>query len=181
MRAFLTSPRVELLKNGHLDKISLVHIDKANATSQQRPRPLLFGTPFYHKGMINIIGGGGYILNQAALKLFAEVGLPTWHADRVDSREDLLIGGFFSDIGVFVSDTQDETGGSRFGNGGKNPKMLRDIYGLDFGRGIDSESKYKIAFHLKKAAGLARSAEHYMYNAFFHDWCSRYSGGKLNT
>lgn len=188
MRAYLSSPRVDKLKNGYLDQISSVHHDTSKASSQMRPRPLLFGGPYTHKGAANIGGGGGYILNQAALKLFGENGVSTWYPHLTDSREDLLISGFFRGQGVYVTDTRDESYGSRFwytaeqacnfeGHGPMDTKFLRQKYGLYFPVGMDSASKQQVAFHMKhdwkrlKTMNLTPLDLMYRYHAYFEHWC----------
>lgn len=195
MRAYLSSHRVEELKNGFLDKISTIHSIGANFTAQFRPRPLFFGSPYYYGATATIAGGGGYVLNQAALKLFGQLGVPTWFNNATDSREDFIMGWFFADNFIYISDTQDEAGGGRFGGTGENawryngigpnlPWYLWKKYGLANDCGIDAVSKQQISFHMKddkgrlNSMGYSTADENYRYHALFNDWCGPmgYSG-----
>jgi hypothetical protein len=183
LRAYLDGPEVSKLENGYIDKISSgfqnsALFNKNNAEyiigfknyaelnaaikkwSSTRPRPLLLGSPFSHKGMPMISGGTGYTLNRAALRVFSERSLAHVFPNAHDSREDMYLGGALAEQGIFVSDTKDVNDGDRYGGSatstynfkGISPagiKWLKHYFGLKYKKGIDSISEQFISSHLK--------------------------------
>ena len=78
MRFFLQGRQVQLLQQGYIDRITGYYIKQGyNTTSHLRPRPLIFGTPMMVNKIPVFSGGGGYILNQAALGLWGEKDIDT--------------------------------------------------------------------------------------------------------
>ncbi len=191
MRLFLRSQQVERLKNGHLDRISRYYVDHGfNTTAHMRPRPLVFGTPMMYPDIPVFAGGGGYILNQAALKMWGELGVDYFKAEIRDSREDVFMGKFFFQHGVYISDTQDEEGRWRFDSSGEamaapskgishwiKPTLLQSQFGFPNHTDLDAGSQSHISFHLKyckvrvERAGLTGQDLLLRYHAFFHSWC----------
>lgn len=161
LRVYLNGPEVKRLQDGYIDKISATYINRTMGTEKLRPRPLMFSTPMMWQRIPVIAGGAGYVLNQAALQVWGEKGADRYETERIDSKEDFLFGKFLADQGIFMSDTQDEKKGSRFGmaadftyhfNGVRSPVRplrLRAVFGYDIRAGIDHSSEQQISFHLK--------------------------------
>ncbi len=193
LRAYVDGPEVERLENGYVDKILSFYInqtgDKKKRRLQQRPRPLLFGTPLFYQGRPNPDGGSGYMMNRAALEILG-TQIDHFLHNSTDPREDLFIGGLFVDQGVYLVDTRNANdGGLRFsysaefswGHGKKypsplNPKFLKEKYGFEIKEGIDTVSEDQISFHLKDwFRGVIRSFSKaelmYRYDAILYDLC----------
>lgn len=198
LRAYVEGAEVQRLENdGYLDIISRIYRyrRRAKKTASLRPRPLIFGTPMWYKRFLHFAGGGGYLLNQAALRMFRDKNeansFETYYPNLTDSREDVYVAGFFFHRNVFLSHTIDDKGGIRFGpssaqfsavfNGRKSPikpDELKDKFGIDIANGIDSASEQQISFHLKDDKKALRAANHtiadliYRYHAFLYNWCT---------
>jgi hypothetical protein len=183
LRAYLDGPEVMRLENGYIDKISSAFqnsttfnknftefiigfrdFTELNAViekwSSTRPRPLLLGGPYSHKGMPMVSGGPGYTLNREALRVFVESSLDHFLPNNRDSREDLYLGGALAEQGIFISDTKDVNNGDRYGGSATNTynfegispigiKWLEIYCGLKYNKGINSISEQFIASHLK--------------------------------
>ena len=188
MRAYVDGPEVELLENGHVDTIH-THLKgfKQTATNwvEMRPRPLIFGAPYLYQGCPRFGGGGGYILNREALKVYYE-HIDNFLPDVYDSREDIFLGGFFCDKGIFLVDTRSAIdGGIRFGESARYQanfediesvfaKILKNRLGVKYKLGIDSASKDQIAFHLKDDKKRYNITDLiYRYDAFLYDSCPK--------
>ena len=148
-----------------------------------------------------INGGAGYVLNRAALDLFGRKGMDEFEKDLFDSKEDVLMGKFFAKQGVFMSDTRDEKGGTRFGTGAEytskykgyrsptKPKRLHRIYGLEMLAGIDFASEQQISFHIKddrshlESLGRGNTIAQLMvrYHALLYRWCENASTATATT
>jgi glycoprotein-N-acetylgalactosamine 3-beta-galactosyltransferase len=192
LRAYLEGPEVKRLQEGYLDSIS-GHVKyrwRAQQTAMLHPRPLLLSTPMMWKQIPVIAGGAGYIINQAALKVWGERGADLYEKDTFDSREDFLFGKFLADQGIFISDTRDESGASRFGIGADfayhfkgispvNPKRLKALFDWEIKRGMDVASQEQISFHLKddmphlESLGQNNTIAELMlrYHAILFGWC----------
>ena len=197
LRAYLDGPEVAALEDGLVDRLSARPPGAAGppATAPipaRVPRPLLLGTPMLWRGCPVPAGGGGYVLNRAALDLFAD-GLDSFCPDSVDSREDVFVGSFFCERGVRLSYTLDDSGGLRFGPSAEfshdyggvsqiEPKRLKRVYGIDIPLGAASASSRQITFHLwndrKRLQGEGHTVaeEMYRYHAILHDWCNETEG-----
>jgi len=162
LRAYLDGPEVSKLENGYVDLVALHQSKSLRVTAESlRPRPLLFGTPMSKKGCLFPAGGPGYILNRAALDMFAVEGLPSFLPNNTDSREDMFVGSYFCTKGVFVSDSRDAKNGTRYAGSGESsfnfdgkrsvisPQAMRRHFGLWYNIGIDFASDQQIGFHLK--------------------------------
>jgi hypothetical protein len=209
LRIYLDGPDVQrYYDNGgsYLDRISShpKHIRKARkvaaATAQHNTRygrPLLFGAPMVSKHIPVIAGGPGYILNAAALDIFGtKGGTNMYETDTYDSKEDWLIGQYFVNHGIYISDTRDNSrngeDSARFGPGGQftyqfngvksptRPKRLHSLYGLGIKSQLDSISEQQISFHLKDDYPYLNSlnSNNYTisqlmirYHAILYHWC----------
>jgi hypothetical protein len=211
LRIYLDGPDVQrYYDNGgsYLDRISShpKHIRNARkvaaaaaaaAASKHNPRhgrPLLFGAPMISRQIPVIAGGPGYILNAAALDIFGtKVGTDMYEIDTYDSKEDWLIGQYFVNHGIYISDTRDSKDDSaRFGPGGQftyqfngvksptRPKRLHSLYGLGIKSQLDSISEQQISFHLKDDHPYLNSlnSNNYTisqlmirYHAILYHWC----------
>ena len=162
IRAYLGGNQVQRLLEGYLDAFSTRN-PRSRIAAQLRPRPLLLGlsAPFNLEFSFPL-GGCGYILNRAALDLFAEHGLHKWYPNLVDPREDVLMGAFFWEHGVTTSDFRDDKGAflcqamtaaQMFDFDGRRsqarPEILRKQYGVKMRKGLDGVSQTTTAFHLK--------------------------------
>ena len=188
MRAYVDGPEIELLENGHVDTIhTSMKGFKQSATNwvEMRPRPLIFGAPYLYQGCPRFAGGGGYILNREALKVYYE-DIDNFLPDSYDAREDIFMGSFFCDKGIFLVDTRSAIdGGIRFGGsamyhanfngiGPDSPKRLKNRLGVEYKLGIDSASKDQIAFHLKDHKERYNITDLiYRYDAFLYDACPK--------
>lgn len=205
LKAYLMSDEVVRLQNGYQDSIYKWY-NKRNltpATHHLKPRPLILAQPMMDYGYAVPLGGSGYVLNKAALKFFGEHGLNDhatlknlYRNDDVsylynvtDSREDIIIGQFFTDRGMYVSNTYDvKNGGRRFAGSAQNsfdwdgldpsmPRYLESMFGIKLLKGMDSVSDQQISFHLKddlktlKKLNLTVADLIYRYDAFFYDRC----------
>ena len=161
LRAYLLSEQVEKLQNGHLDTISQRHQD-AQKWATVRPRPLLLAIPMFRVKGIYPSGGPGYTLNRAALDLFGTEGLSKFRVNSTTSQEDVYMGGFFQERGIYTTDTRDEKGAWRYYggleamykfNGVMSPvaprKMKRRYKNLTYYPSIDGVSSQAVSFHLK--------------------------------
>lgn len=92
MRHFLMSDHVKRLEDGYLDIFSRYFVKRANETAQFRPRPLYFASPMMYprekENFVAMMGGSGYILNQAAVKLWGEAGADNFLTDTKSSQEE---------------------------------------------------------------------------------------------
>jgi len=79
-------------------------------------QPLHIGHQIPHGGLAApfIGGGGGYILNRVALKMFVENSLPTCEKDAITSEEDIYISKCLQTLGILPIDTADAEGRQRF-------------------------------------------------------------------
>jgi hypothetical protein len=188
LRAYIDGPEIERLENGYVDRILKKFRDRSKDWDTKRPRPLLLGSPVIHKNCPNPDGGSGYMMNRAALELFA-AGLPNFEPNSTDSREDAYVGGYFCGQGMFLADTQHAIDrGWRFAYGGEtsytyngrsplNPKYLNDKFGYEIPMGGDCVSEEQISFHFKSDKkrvinhGYKISDLMYRYEAIFYDWC----------
>jgi glycoprotein-N-acetylgalactosamine 3-beta-galactosyltransferase len=164
LRVYLQGPQVRRLQEGYIDSISSHpwYLHRAQVTAQLRPRPLVLATPRLWEGDPVIEGGGGYILNRAALSVWGTKGADSFETILVDPKEDFLFAKFMARQSIFISDTRDEKGGCRFCNAaefsynfdGKSdpilqPKKLHEWFGFKMLGGMDHVSEYQISFHLK--------------------------------
>ena len=163
LRYFLAGEHVSRLENGFLDRISRYHQSSlVSQVAAMRPRPLVFAQPFSRKYNAKIAGGGGYVLNRAAVRMWGQRGADYFLTDHHDSKEDFIMSRFFIEQGVFISDTQDDEGGWRFlisgqassdfdgANSPISPGVLQRRYGFQNRIGVESASQYQISFHLKR-------------------------------
>ncbi|KAL3776963.1 hypothetical protein ACHAWO_008743 [Cyclotella atomus] len=129
-------------------------------------RPLFFGAPLFKEkddGLKEIYpaGGSGYTLNRAALQLL-QTHLGTYFPDDIDPREDAYMGGLFSSLGVYVSNTLDGSRGARYI--GSAEQSYRFQYGVTVSEypmsfmfkfnirryfSLDGVSSTAVSFHLK--------------------------------
>ncbi|CAJ1952014.1 unnamed protein product [Cylindrotheca closterium] len=163
LRAFVQDSRIEELEDGFLDAISSLPQYRARAlhTSSLRPRPLIWGDPMIHKRFPVIAGGGGYILNRAAIDFWGTKGMDTFYAESIDSREDIMMSSFFWDNGLSVSETVDVLGGHRFTESAEwihgfdgysaptSPKYMKEFLDMVYNKGIEYASDTHVSFHLK--------------------------------
>jgi hypothetical protein len=140
------------------------------------------------------LGGPGYTLNRAALDLFAKKGFETHLFDATDPREDVFMGSFFCDQGVYLVHTQDPQGAWRYLQAGAdrayyfdgvssiiNPKQLEKKFGISTLGGMDGVSEQTIAMHLKEHLKFDKGRLHsmnssmpeliYRYYALLQGWC----------
>lgn len=94
LRAYLAGEQVRDLLNGTLDAFTVSNA-KAARRKTERPRPLLLGMPHLYRQMHFPSGGGGYVLNRAALDWLSNMGLKAFLPNATDSREDLFLGSAF--------------------------------------------------------------------------------------
>jgi len=187
LRAYLNSPEVQKMKEGHVD-IFAQKVKKAVETADIRPRPLLIGMPLHshHTGFgtrRHPLGGPGYALNKASLKLLVEQGLPNDLVDNIDPREDIFIGGIMEKLGILTADTRDEYGSWRYGesaefhasirnslNGFWQPKKMMQKYAgknlTYWDKGVDFLSAQTVSFHLKqkRPEGVTAADQMYRYD-----------------
>jgi hypothetical protein len=199
LRAYLDGPEVDRLKHGYVDAISKRY-DQSKTWTARNPsktgeeRPLVFGVPLLHKSCPIPLGGPGYTLNRAALDLFAKKGFETHLFDATDPREDVFMGSFFCDQGVYLVHTQDPQGAWRYLQAGAdrayyfdgvssiiNPKQLEKKFGISTLGGMDGVSEQTIAMHLKEHLKFDKGRLHsmnssmpeliYRYYALLQGWC----------
>jgi glycoprotein-N-acetylgalactosamine 3-beta-galactosyltransferase len=189
LRAYVDGPEIERLENGYVDRILNRYKDRSKDWDTKRPRPLLLGTPIMHKDCPNPDGGSGYMMNRAALELFA-AGLSNFAVNETDSREDMYVGGYFCEQGMFLADTQHAIDkGWRFSYGAEkshsykggyrpfSPEDLKKRFGYEIPLGGDCVSEEQISFHFKLEEkrltnhGYKTSDLMYRYEAIFYDWC----------
>jgi glycoprotein-N-acetylgalactosamine 3-beta-galactosyltransferase len=172
LRAYLMSPSVQrYIKDGYIDIFAKKHLRMAslwvtsNSDAATKERPLLIGMPMFHRGRTFPAGGAGYTLNRAALKVFGERGLDSYGANATDSREDVFMGRFFWEQGIYTIDTRDETGAWRYlGHLEKmyhfdghrsvvQPKRLAAKFpGYHYPPGMEGISAQVVSVHLKDGA-----------------------------
>jgi hypothetical protein len=104
------------------------------------------------------------------LELFGTEGLASFLVNATDSREDVFMGSFFAEHGIWTSDTRDEQGAWRYGGHGDaeetflfsgvghvQPKRLAKKYkGYEYPNGLDGVSAQLVSIHLKNAGRRAR-------------------------
>jgi hypothetical protein len=164
LRAYVDGPLVERLEDGHLDAIARRHTQASSNsnTTTASPRPLLFGHPMsLPDRTLCPAGGRGYTLNRAALKLFGQAGVDHHMVNVTDPREDVMMGRFFWDNKVFITDTRGPDGGILNGPSAENgrPKSIHILtrrYGIRY-NSMSRYSKYRISFHLKSDVGMLDS------------------------
>jgi hypothetical protein len=182
LRAYLMGSKVQQALDGSIDDISASQMRMRkgiNQTmlerSQQRPRPLLLGFPWKFKTQLFALGGPGYTLNRAALKLLVEEGLNETRFpinNITDSREDIFVSYILSDLGVAVMDTRDEAGSWVYGTHDpqglsylpwckRNQRFVSDF--LNVGGGVRAVSRQHVAFHLKLGLSQYVTAADYIY------------------
>ena len=192
-RAYLNSYEISRLENGHIDNITKAYEsrneskDSIKKWKQLRPVPILLGIPMMWKGFPFPSGGAGYAMNNAALKLLVEDGIPTFLPNATDSREDVFVGSIFAGMGIFVADTFDVKGGARFFGTAQlsyeilcenkrsvlNYPQLKMLFHFQGDRPRFSEQQ--IGFHLKddlerlELNGLTTSDLMYRYHALLYD------------
>ncbi|KAL3927231.1 MAG: hypothetical protein SGARI_005381 [Bacillariaceae sp.] len=194
LKAFLASDQMRHLEeDGFLDIFAQHHSSAHKWASAIKPRPLLLGMPIFR----------GYTLNRQALKLFAEEGLPTYLANNTDPREDVFMGSFFANHGIYTADTRDEEGGWRLGGHGDaeecfqfdgvlgqvQPKNLaRKYQGYEYPAGLAGVSSQTYSFHLKNPGKRARRNNDipgliYRYHAIIYrsDLCTNSAAPKIDT
>lgn len=156
MKAYLQGEQVLRLLNGFIDNIAAQFKDakRWEKLEQGEERPLLLGFPAHFKRKMFPVGGSGYTLNRAALRLLAEEGGPLdmLFTDLEDSREDVLIADLLLSLGVVISDTRDDKGAFRYLR--HNPaRVIITKFPPQFNipptRGIDNFSDETVAIHLK--------------------------------
>lgn len=191
LRAFVDGNEVIRLENGFVDRISSAKMEEGSKLRdpQKRPRPLIFGTPMMWRGCPFPSGGPGYTINRAALAVLVEQGIPTFLPDNKDSREDVFLGSFFCEVGVYISHSNDENDGERYwssaefsskydGKSVVGPKMLKQRFNITIPLGEESASMQQIGFHLKDDKKMLEEQGHtiaeqmYRYHAILNDWCS---------
>mmetsp|Transcript_11216 Transcript_11216/g.14079 ORF Transcript_11216/g.14079 Transcript_11216/m.14079 type:complete len:515 (+) Transcript_11216:46-1590(+) len=191
LRAYLDGPEIERLENGYVDAILGRYSVQSKKWEEKRPRPLILGSPFLHKNCPNPDGGSGYVMNSAAVELFA-AGLSEYFANITDPREDLFIGGYFCEKGMFLVDTRHAVdGGWRFSYGAETsytdessplrPERLSNKLGFEIKTGIDVVSEEQISFHFKSEKarvvtnhGYKISDLMYRYEAILYDLCDNF-------
>jgi len=198
LQSFFDGPDVLRLEKGYLDEISghPDYIDKASKWTSSEyykdvhglsARPLWFGSPGRHRKSVFPCGGPGYTMNRAALEFFGKVGLPSYLASNKDSREDLFMGSFFTQHGIFLSHVTDRFKGSRYGETAaitnqpcsmpKNCpglKLMMERYGYGMGDNLEGVSEEMSSFHLKHDyKGRLGSVPEliYRYHAILYDLC----------
>lgn len=190
LRHYVKSEQVKKLQNGHLDRVSIKYAAVANETATMRPRPLLMAQPMLFRNKPVIAGGGGYVLNQAALDMWGKRGADTFRTGWVDPREDIFMADFFIENHVYLSDSQDDKGGWLFHGtaqttsefNGRNspiiPQQLQRRFNFSNNIGIDDISEHQISFHLKDCKrrlapmNLTTNDLMFRYHAFFKSWCA---------
>ncbi len=192
LRAYLDGPEVEKLENGYLDAISERHKEELRDWKNDAgERPLIFGSMYLYQYSPRFAGGSGYLINRAALNVYGSK-ISSVFPDSIDSREDLFLGGFFANEGIFLSDTRHQSnGGWRFssidaegifnfqGYGPQFERVYRRRYGFQFPKGMNILSNDAISFHLKedkqnrlKKEGRVVSDLSYRYEVVLYDMCS---------
>jgi glycoprotein-N-acetylgalactosamine 3-beta-galactosyltransferase len=167
LQAYVASEELQRLQDdGHLDIFATHHYASAHKWASVQPRPLLLGVPiFYRKSGTYPLGGPGYTLNQRALQLFMEEGFSIFLPNQTDPREDVFMGSFFAEKGIWTSDTRDKTGAWRYaGNGDaeasfqfdgtvsqlQTKKLAQKYKGYDYPTGLEGVSEQTVSFHLKR-------------------------------
>ena len=191
LRAYLDGPEIERLENGYVDAILRRFTRVSQKWEEKRPRPLFLGSPLLHKKCPCPDGGSGYVMNRAALEVFA-AGLPDYFENVTDPREDLFTGGYFCEKGLFLADTRHAVdGGWRFSYGAETsytastsplrPELLKQRFGFEIKKGIDVVSEEQISFHFKSEKkrvvtdrGYKISDLMYRYEAIFYDLCDNF-------
>lgn len=194
LRSYLGGPEIEQILNGSKPYVfsrKQVFIDDesdkfssrmTNALAKYegpfRERPLLIGMPHDRNGDITIKGdaiyyqtypggGCGYTLNRNALRLFVEKCIPDFLPDRLDSREDMLVGGCFANYGIHTVDTRDDKGAWRYlalnaqehfnvraQTGTWSPDLLRSKHGIQSLSSLAAVSSNAVSIHVKINARL---------------------------
>ena len=197
LRSYLDGPEVARLENGYVDRfLAFFQNPKCNwgcekgRPEEVRPRPLFLGGPMIAKSLVHPDGGGGYVLNRAALELFGTKSARYELINITDPREDVLMASFFRTRGVYLADTQHPDGGWRF-NFGMQPRKLVIQYGYnistrypDGNQDLSRYSEEHISLHLRERFIFAegqgpdynnkpkRSDFMYRFDAFLHDECN---------
>jgi len=191
LRAFVDGPDVARLEAGYLDEIARKQGRTIAIVGSQQP--LIIGRPMFHRKQKRLsvfpAGGSGYTLNRAALDLFGRIGSDSYQSDVVDAREDVFVGSFFHDEGVYLSHDLDQSGGHRYG--GSAESMARHHkgkptlpgnnviakFGLKPRDYLDGVSKEYVAFHLKhdkkwlKRNNQTCAELMHRYHAVLYDLC----------
>lgn len=207
LRAYIDGPDVMRLEDGYLDEFSShKNFLRAKSWKDVRPRPLLLGAMNYRHDdksqsfHLSPNGGSGYVLNRAAVELLSKpTGLNTFEAEKIEWREDLMMGALFSLFGVYVSNHIDQHHAARFignrefdvsGQPGtldsehpSNPSKLREVYGVYRKGSIRGVSEEAVSFHLKYVNHVKRMKESKKtvadmmkrYHAVFYDLCEENS------
>ena len=109
LRVYLESDEIQIASNGGFSR------PKGDETHQV---PILLGRRFQNEGHFRqpfVTGGGGYLLNKAALKILTTQTLPKClHKHQTSSAEDYYISLCLRQSGVWPFMTIDEEGGQRF-------------------------------------------------------------------
>jgi hypothetical protein len=162
-----------------------------NPSKTGEERPLIFGVPFLFQKCAIPCGGPGYTLNRAALDLFAKNGSATHLFDATDSREDVFMGSFFCNEGVYLVHTQDPQGAWRYLDSGAetayyydgkkgpgiDPVKLKRRLGISTLGGMDGVSEQTSTMHLKLEKGRLHRMNSsmpelmYRYYALLQGWC----------
>lgn len=82
--------------------------------SRNASEPLFLGQLMNAMGGLYVGGGGGYVLNQSALRKLVNESLPQCAAGRISSAEDRLISKCLMSLGIFPTDAADTFGAQRF-------------------------------------------------------------------
>merc|ERR1712157_693235 len=122
LRAYVDGPEVLRLEDGYLDPISKHYEARTKKWADVRPRPLVFGIPYWHAKVRSAVisGGPGYMLNRAAVEVFGERILPNFLPENRDSREDIFMGSGFMGQDIYLSVTRDGENGERFARDATN-------------------------------------------------------------
>lgn len=167
MKAYLQGEQISRLLNGYTDTISRkLNIRQWENIKSGEQRPLLLGFPQRIKKSLFPLGGCGYTINREALRLIGVEGgaLDTHFAHKVDSREDLLTNSMLSLVGVFISDTRDDTGAFRYLTYAPARRILHrsrlpPAYNIPIREGMDQISNETVALHLKEMDAVVNMDE----------------------
>ena len=122
--------------------------EEMKESSSMTSRPIFMGQWVPHGPNQKFVGGGGgYTLNQPALKVLVEQALPRCHVNTTASFEDRLITKCLRQVGIEASDTRDrETGEQTYHD--TNPNNLY----LTVPVPPESPQRRRASFHAKAAA-----------------------------
>ena len=186
---------VENMKE-YLESDEFLKLGQVNATEPQSYSdlaPLFLGAPYYLDNPIEYymcVGGPGYTLNAAALRLFNDRIYSECMRDQVVSEEDRMISLCLWELGVRCQGGYELAGAAQGKRGAKryhfldaeaqvqnvqpfNPK-LKHRFAIPFKRSFLGVSNMSFAFHMKQWSASEPTApmlKMQRYEVFLHDKC----------